>query len=674
MTTNRINRHCVSFTPFACKFAAGAKYTSPRAQLCEQNPLGTAVAAITLMFLLLAGQANGAGTKKSPPPMPPGGTFYSLQNLAQPPLPFDPFPDLPLLSLGDGIYAFDDRSVNYAAFTAQASSCPPSPDGSTNCGGGTFTNPPPRIVQYGPNDLWIAITNLGDGTVQLTLNGTKNNKFYELLSKTALTNRNWKFGQIIQTFNFNQTNVVFSPIAITVPDRFWEGLAADNRVSIVANSNGVEPGPGNVPPAVNGSFTVTRTGGNSASNLTVRYKISGTASNGVDYTAITNFVTIPAGGSTATITIHPLADSIIEFEEPVVLSLIITNGYVIEPPGIAQLTINDYFATNLFTTNLLVNAPIGIDYSPTASALLASVNYVSASSGGNPYNFLKINSNGTTSQWSTVTQIPGEIKLATVKTTAHGFTQGEMYFGNGTAVGKLNANGTVASLNWATLTNGIVTNPDELRGALYVDQTGTFTNNLIAVTSSESAPFGIPSDHGVWQIESSGTPHLLTLINTLHLEGVITLTNDVAKWGPWAGKILTGDESAVDEDAANLQPLIFSIDPNGVTTAFILGIQPEDFDIIPTNQDLYISDPFGGPNSTGRIMKLSKTLLTNYVGSLLITQAGEPDPVNQPAKLFIVTWTSVKTNFDTRSITCVAPKAPSQLEHVTFAPITLPNH
>ena len=55
------------------------------------------------------------------PLVPPGlvpasGTFYSLQNYTNsPPFPFDPLPGLPVYSLGDGLYAYDDRSVDYAA-------------------------------------------------------------------------------------------------------------------------------------------------------------------------------------------------------------------------------------------------------------------------------------------------------------------------------------------------------------------------------------------------------------------------------------------------------------------------------------------------------------------------------------------------------------------------------
>ena len=91
--------------------------------------------------------------------------------------------------------------------------------------------------------------------------------------------------------------------------------------------------------------------------------------------------------------------------------------------------------------------------------------------------------------------------------------------------------------------------------------------------------------------------------------GLLTLPNDVARWGPWAQKIITGNENASK---------IYAIATNGVVTEFFLGIDPEDFDIIPANADLYVPDP-----GNGRILKVPRTFFTNYVGDLLITQAGE---------------------------------------------------
>lgn len=89
-----------------------------------------------------------------------------------------------------------------------------------------------------------------------------------------------------------------------------------------------------------GRFVVTRTG-NLAANLLVNYTLSGTAVNGVDYTALSGTVVIPAGQATATITVTPLNDSLVEGDETVVATLTSSPLYNIGNPGQAWLVIND---------------------------------------------------------------------------------------------------------------------------------------------------------------------------------------------------------------------------------------------------------------------------------------------------------------------------------------------
>jgi hypothetical protein len=200
-----------------------------------------------------------------------------------------------------------------------------------------------------------------------------------------------------------------------------------------------------------------------------------------------------------------------------------------------------------------------------------------------------------------VHDLSDEVKLATVKTNSGGFTNGDLYFGSNTSIGWLSADGTRSNLNWCILTNSTVTNALPLRGSLYVDQTGVFSNNLIAVASDGSASSG---RKGVWRVDSQAHPTLLTNLDTLHLEGVITLPNNVTNWGPWAGKIITGDED---------RHVIYAIDTDGVTATFYTtnliagGIDPEDFDIIPPNQSLYVCD-YG----QSMLVKLSANYLTTW--------------------------------------------------------------
>jgi hypothetical protein len=73
-------------------------------------------------------------------------------------------------------------------------------------------------------------------------------------------------------------------------------------------------------------------------NVTVNYSISGTATNGVDYTTIGTSVVIPTGSSSATVTVNPTDDSTGESGETVILTL--ANGeYAIGSPSSATGTI-----------------------------------------------------------------------------------------------------------------------------------------------------------------------------------------------------------------------------------------------------------------------------------------------------------------------------------------------
>jgi hypothetical protein len=121
-------------------------------------------------------------------------------------------------------------------------------------------------------------------------------------------------------------------------------------------------------------------------------------------------------------------------------------------------------------------------------------------------------------------------------------------------------------------------------------------------------------------------------------------------WGGWAGKILTGNEYV---------GVIYVIDANGAATPYSLEIHPEDFDLIPPDQDLYCTANDG---SGGVVLKISRAYFADYVGQLLITQAGEH---MQPAALYIVRW-------DGGPVVSVRIPYPGAFEHVTFAPVSLP--
>ncbi len=578
------------------------------------------------------------------------------------------------------ISAADSSATNFVfdAFTTVSFAVPA--DGAIEPNGPPGAPAVPAVFSIHRSDFRSFYTNL---TVKYLVSGTASNGVdYSLLS-----------GTVNFVPDMQDTNIDLNPLG----DGVIEGLetvkltlvptntymvfppsdAATNTiidsstiVSIAAIQGAVEPGQVTNIVGQAGFFTVSRDDSRGTNlTLTVRYLISGTASNGVDYTSLSGTVTLLPDALATNIIVQPLADSLNEGDETVRLTLVATNGYLVQTNMTADaLIIEDTLAFDTVVTNLI--GPVGIDYHAPSNSLIVSFNY----NNGSPFNFARIytnlmlsNSNSVitntvVTNWSGVQGVANEVKLATVKTNASGFTNGETYFGSDTGIGWVSADGTRSNLNWCVLTNGTVTNALLLRGSLYADQTGVWSNNIIAVTSPEN---DVAGDKGVWRVNANGQPTLVAQINTLHLEGVITLPNDVAKWGPWAGKIITGDESLIS-------PPIYAIATNGTvtpfdTTTFIPGgIRAEDFEIIPTNQDLYCVD-----HRSSAIVRLSKNNFTNNVGDLLVTEEGVGSP---PAKLFIIHWNASTTNFETRKIVYTRKDGTDgQFEHVSFAPIDFPN-
>ena len=77
------------------------------------------------------------------------------------------------------------------------------------------------------------------------------------------------------------------------------------------------------------TFTVSASTTNPSQSVTVFYSTTGKAKNGKDYTlsGTPGQVTIPAGQSSATITLHALTDNIVETNEKATLTLLAGAGY-----------------------------------------------------------------------------------------------------------------------------------------------------------------------------------------------------------------------------------------------------------------------------------------------------------------------------------------------------------
>ncbi|NCS46402.1 MAG: endo-1,3-1,4-beta-glycanase ExsH, partial [Microcystis aeruginosa BS11-05] len=93
-------------------------------------------------------------------------------------------------------------------------------------------------------------------------------------------------------------------------------------------------------------YTFTRSGVTTDA-LTVNYTVSGTATNGTDYASIPTSVIFAANSATATVTVDPTADTIVEPDETVILNLASGTGYTVGTPNAATGTITNVPATSI---------------------------------------------------------------------------------------------------------------------------------------------------------------------------------------------------------------------------------------------------------------------------------------------------------------------------------------
>jgi hypothetical protein len=99
-------------------------------------------------------------------------------------------------------------------------------------------------------------------------------------------------------------------------------------------------GSGLAEPANSGRFTIKRDG-DLTSGVVVYYALTGSASNSIDYVSPSGSITIPAGVTSADVSITALDDALIEGDEFVTLVVITNAAYDIGTPGQATLALRD---------------------------------------------------------------------------------------------------------------------------------------------------------------------------------------------------------------------------------------------------------------------------------------------------------------------------------------------
>jgi hypothetical protein len=135
------------------------------------------------------------------------------------------------------------------------------------------------------------------------------------------------------TIQPNLAYVVGTPAAATVTIADDPAIVSVVAVDPDALEAGIEPG----------AFVLTRSGGNTAASLTVAVDIGGTAIANRDYVVMTGAPTIPAGQTSVTLLVTPLADNLVEADETVVVTIApaVAGTYLIGSPSTATVIIAD---------------------------------------------------------------------------------------------------------------------------------------------------------------------------------------------------------------------------------------------------------------------------------------------------------------------------------------------
>ncbi|WP_446221157.1 Calx-beta domain-containing protein [Microcystis aeruginosa] len=199
-----------------------------------------------------------------------------------------------------------------------------------------------------------------------------------------------------ETFFVNLSSLNANGRNVTIADSQGQGTITNDDVILPSITLAVSPSSVTEDGTTNLVYTFTRSGVTSNA-LTVNYTLGGTATLNTDYTrtGTTNTVTFVAGSSTATVTVDPTADTIVESNETVILTLAAGTGYTIGTPtavtgtitndDFPQLSINDITVVEGKDNNAILTVtvdnpnsqPITVNYTTGPINATANVDYTS---------------------------------------------------------------------------------------------------------------------------------------------------------------------------------------------------------------------------------------------------------------------------------------------------------
>ena len=245
--------------------------------------------------------------------------------------------------------------------------------------------------------------------------------------------------------------------------------------------------------------------------------------------------------------------------------------------------------------------PIDIGYDKPFNSLVVSVNYRR----GEPRNFALLHAKGKFTPFGSTHGLTDEVYIAAIRPSLcqKGFVTGDLYFGTGRpgVVARLSDNGAKFTDPWVRLPN----EQGLLRGGIQQDLACVAGGDLIVTTTRGN----------VWRVSAAGAAKRVAHIGPVRkqlasLEGVTTVPNNPARYGPWAGQILAAGEQV---------GVLFSIDPSTgkVGRSDVQGGAKfpgaESVVIVPPNQNF-----FGVNFGAGKLEGASVAQFAELVGDVLV--------------------------------------------------------
>jgi Calx-beta domain/Domain of unknown function DUF11 len=532
----------------------------------------------------------------------------------------------------------------------------------------------------GTGAFTVVLNAVPTGTATLTLGSSPQCTFSP--NPLTFTSANWNVAQTVTVAAIDDTVVegahFCSPSAITPSGGGVVASSAppptinvnDNdtaTVSIANTTNGAEAG------AVAGLMTLTQTAV-SANNTVVAYSITGTATSGADYTALSGTVTIPAGSTTATITIPVINDAIVETNETVIVTLTaITSGpnTSVGTPNAATNTIAD----NDAATVTIANTTNGSETGPTNGVMTLTQTAVSATNTVIAYSV-----SGTATPGSDYTALSGTVTIPAGSTTATisfpvvndvlvegsetvivtltGVTSGLATLGATLVATNTIADNDAPSVTIANTTNGNEAGP--VNGVMTVSLNAvSLTNTVVAyaVTGTATSGADYTALSGTITIAAGSLNNTITIpvINDAIVEGnetvIVTLTS-VTSGAVSLGATLVATNTIADNDSATVS---IANTTNGAEAGPTNGVITVTQTAVSATNTVIAYTVAGTATSGSDYSALSGTV-TILAGATTatITIPIINDLVVDPSETVIITLTSITSGLPTLGATLVA--------------------